>query len=86
MGYENSLKRAALVRNYKYRLIIMRNISLNIRTTDQTEKACKLIEQQNHFCLKVDQWNKVCQILDKEGSENEKLSSLFDRKDIFKEQ
>lgn len=88
----------------------MRNVKLNIRTTDHTkmllqqaadllgvtvssfllntatERAYNLIEQQNHFYLKADQWDKICKILDKEGSENKKLTTLFDKENIFKEE
>lgn len=86
----------------------MRNISLNIRTTDNTkmllqqaadllgvtvssfllntatEKACKLIESQNHFYLKEEQWKKLSKALDKEGSDNKKLGTLFNKENIFK--
>jgi uncharacterized protein (DUF1778 family) len=51
-----------------------------------TEKAYQLIQNQNHFTLDDDHWDKFCQALDRSSSKKLKLEELLKSKSVFKDE
>lgn len=51
-----------------------------------TEKAHRLIQNQNHFSLDDEHWEIFCQALDREPSKNLKLEGLLKSTSVFKDE
>lgn len=50
------------------------------------EKAYELVQNQNHFMLDDDQWEKFCYELDRAPAKNRRLISLFAEAKLFKDE
>jgi len=51
-----------------------------------TEKAYKIIQNQNRFLLDDEQWEKFCSALDRRPVKNKKLAAILKSKEVFKDE